>query len=284
MGNDRENKLLDRYFPAQVYGKTVERGCLGIVSKEQYERNLEIALYKELLKEIDDSLCDYYHDFVISNQDSTFGDFIAEVEKNNPYVKDDLINVHKLVQEILSKRVKGDRYRYIKQLKDEELFKIVEESQGSDFDSSDPKNAYASDLHAIIAEQLGLDDYSDLEYYCSVDTHLDKCGVDAFFKFKYLSNDGSEKQVTVCCDLTTKTESQKLSEIKAKKMANEKIFTDVILCLTNDEVEQMKKIYTNRRLGVNKDSEDFKKARRCYKHLLKIHAERIIKNFELRKE
>ncbi|MDD4931508.1 MAG: hypothetical protein PHG66_05195 [Candidatus Colwellbacteria bacterium] len=52
-------------------------------------------------------------------------------------------------------------------------------------DPSDPAPRFASDLHCLLAEELGLDDYHDLEFYTSVGTSLDLYhGVDAFFRLK----------------------------------------------------------------------------------------------------
>jgi hypothetical protein len=52
-------------------------------------------------------------------------------------------------------------------------------------DPMDPATRTANDLHALVAEQLGLDDYAKLGFYTAVRSPLDFFhGVDAFFEFQ----------------------------------------------------------------------------------------------------
>src|SRR6185369_4444565 len=52
-------------------------------------------------------------------------------------------------------------------------------------DPSDPDPRCANDLHALIAEKLGLDDFSELKLYTAVGSPLDFWhGIDGFFEFR----------------------------------------------------------------------------------------------------
>lgn len=65
-------------------------------------------------------------------------------------------------------------------------------------DPSDPSPEFANDLHATLADKLGLEDYADLEFYTAVNSHLDLYfGQDAFFKIKI-----GDKEIIVSLDLT----------------------------------------------------------------------------------
>lgn len=60
--------------------------------------------------------------------------------------------------------------------------KLVKEGQKGN--PSDPERPFANDLHAIIAEELGLSDYSKLNFFSAVGTALDHFhGVDGFFVY-----------------------------------------------------------------------------------------------------
>lgn len=65
----------------------------------------------------------------------------------------------------------------------------VKEFQPSD--PSDPERRFANDLHATIADKLGLEDYSALRFYtAATHTHLDVLhGIDGFFELQYSSED-----------------------------------------------------------------------------------------------
>lgn len=66
-------------------------------------------------------------------------------------------------------------------------------------DPSDPEAKFANDLHATIAEKLGLEDYTKLSFYNALGTSLDYYhGVDAFFKYK--DKEGNTHRITL--DLT----------------------------------------------------------------------------------
>jgi hypothetical protein len=76
----------------------------------------------------------------------------------------------------------------------ESLDVIKKHSEG---DPSDPDKRFPNDLHATIADKLELDDYSSLRYYTTVDSAVDRRGIDAIFD---LENNG--KILTVTVDLT----------------------------------------------------------------------------------
>lgn len=86
--------------------------------------------------------------------------------------------------------------------------KLVTEGQRGN--PSDPERPFASDLHAMIAEELGLSDYSKLNFFSAIGTALDHFhGVDGFFT--YNSPVGSPIIVTldVSLDLEKKEENHK---------------------------------------------------------------------------
>lgn len=59
---------------------------------------------------------------------------------------------------------------------------VVREMQP--FDPTDPTPSFANDLHATVAEKLGLTDYSTLRFYTALGTSLDRHhGVDGFFEW-----------------------------------------------------------------------------------------------------
>lgn len=67
----------------------------------------------------------------------------------------------------------------------EDAIEIVKSIQPKDSDPTDPDPYFARDLHAMLAENLELEDYSDLEYYTAVKSRFDFFhGVDAFFEWK----------------------------------------------------------------------------------------------------
>lgn len=64
---------------------------------------------------------------------------------------------------------------------------------------SDPDPRFANDLHATVAEKLGLDDFENLRFYTAVGTYIDVAnGVDAFIE---LDKDGKTMFTTL--DITT---------------------------------------------------------------------------------
>jgi len=60
---------------------------------------------------------------------------------------------------------------------------IVKKNQA--VDPTDPKSGAANDFHALVCEELGVDDYTEVSLYTSVGSPLDYYhGVDAFVEWK----------------------------------------------------------------------------------------------------
>ena len=58
----------------------------------------------------------------------------------------------------------------------------VKKNQGN-WDPTDPNTRFANDLHALVADKMGLDDYSDLKFYKALGGGLDHhWGADGFFE------------------------------------------------------------------------------------------------------
>lgn len=264
-------------------GRLVERGCLGRINKDDYQKNIERELYSYYIKKIDENLDDYFNDYLDQNPDNNSYSFLLEIQKENPARIEQLKKVQQRVKKIMNERVLGERLRFLKQIEIEDQFKIVEKSQGEDFEPSEPKTKFAYDLHATIADKLNLENFEDLEYYTSVETHLDNCGVDAFFKFKYQDEKGREKFIRVCFDITTNTPEEKRKQEIDKRRAGETILTDLILFLTNDEIEKIKEIYTNRNKKEEKSDERFQKMRKEYEFILNDSANKIIRQYNKRR-
>lgn len=290
MSNSWEDRIIGNIFKNEQQGKLIERGCLSVVSKKKYEQGIEKNLYKSFIKKIDFNLYEYFDDYSEQNPDKNFASFMQEIERDNPSRIADLEEIDKIVKKIIEERVVGERYRYLKDLKIEDQFDIIEKSQGQDFEPSEPKTDFANDLHATIAEELKLENFDDLEYYTAINTHLDNCGVDGFFKFKYQNEKGEEMSIRVCFDLTTNTPEEKNKQFLDKKRAGEKILTDVTLFLSEEDIENMKEIYKNRkRENKNmkneeiKNEETHKKRKKEYEFLLKNLAKQIIENYKKRR-
>ena len=71
---------------------------------------------------------------------------------------------------------------------------LLKEKQA--FEPSDPEPRFANDLHASVAERLGLEDYGKLKFFSSVGSPLDIYhGVDAFLELE--GKDGKKHVVTM---------------------------------------------------------------------------------------
>lgn len=95
-----------------------------------------------------------------------------------------------------------DRYKNATYVPYTRAMAMIKESQP--FDPTDPEPRFANDLHATVAEKLGLDDYGQLQFYTAVSkTHFDVFhGVDAFFELRLESEGGRTTRATI--DLTTR--------------------------------------------------------------------------------
>jgi len=77
-----------------------------------------------------------------------------------------------------------------------EAMRYVKEHQP--FDPSDPAPRFANDVHATIADMLGLEDYSQLKFFTAVSSLLDKChGIDGFFELEDADNPHKVLRVTI---------------------------------------------------------------------------------------
>lgn len=143
------------------------------------------------------------------------------------------------LKEIVESRVVKNRYIFLREISEEDQFEIIEKSQLRSFDACDPATDFANDLHATIVDEMGAE-YSDLEYYPAQGSHLDYCGVDAFFKFYYLDDNNKKNFVRVCLDLTSNTLENK-NQIRNEKNKNGgRSLTDVILFIEEENYDRKK--------------------------------------------
>ncbi len=81
---------------------------------------------------------------------------------------------------------------------------------------SDPSNKMANDLHYLVGEKLGLEDFNDLKLYSALGSPLDLYfGVDAFFEY-------GDAKITL--DITANPHK---TEHKADYIIHEDLLTDV---------------------------------------------------------
>ncbi len=101
----------------------------------------------------------------------------------------------------IGKETYGERFKGAEYVPYREAFRMVKESQP--FDPADPEPRFANDLHATLAEKLGLEDYSRLKFFTAVSkTHLDVFhGIDAFFELTLEDEHGA---VVATIDITTR--------------------------------------------------------------------------------
>ncbi len=87
-----------------------------------------------------------------------------------------------LEHELLGRPCQGKEKKYMPY---KEAVKWACSHQPEGWDPTDPPTRWANDLHAYVAEALGLEDWSELEFYTSLDSPFDTYhGVDAFFLFR----------------------------------------------------------------------------------------------------
>lgn len=90
-----------------------------------------------------------------------------------------------------------ERYKDFRYVPYRTALEIVKEFQPSD--PADPERRFANDLHATIADKLGLYDYRNLRFYTAVThTHFDIFHhVDGFFELQYTTDEGGIARVTL---------------------------------------------------------------------------------------
>jgi len=82
-------------------------------------------------------------------------------------------------------------YQYYK-----EAINFVKEHQAWE-NPSDPDPRFANDLHATIADKLGIEDYDLLKFYTAVGSALDHYhGIDAFFELEI--NPDNPHEIFIC--------------------------------------------------------------------------------------
>lgn len=90
------------------------------------------------------------------------------------------------------------RYKEAGFIKLKDAMDVIKRYQPEGSDPSDPTPDFANDLHATVAEKLGIEDYEKVRFYTSVGTYIDIAnGVDAFMEI-----DKDEKTVFVTLDVT----------------------------------------------------------------------------------
>jgi hypothetical protein len=123
----------------------------------------------------------------------------------------------------------------LKKLSEDEQFEVVEKSQFG-AGPSDLSTKFVNDLLAIIEEKLNIENYSDLEYYTAVNSHLDFCGVDGFFKLK-----NNNKDIRVCFDITGNSEVNKHEQGREKIKVGGKSFNVVSLFVDGNKEDYNRK-------------------------------------------
>jgi hypothetical protein len=242
-------------------GVELELNYLGPIKNSTYNKKTKELLYDSFIKD----------SFKRSFSKFSFSDNLTELKKRRSdlynkmkeYIKDD-------VEKIYGERVVRNRERFLKEIDIEDQFKVIEKSQLNDEPES-PETDFAGDLQSALAEKLGIEDYSDLEFYSSVGSHLDYCGVDGFFKAK--KKDGSGF-IRITFDLTMDSPENKEKQIRAKEMAGGKYLADVILFSEKETYREKKESF--------EDKESFQRNRDLDKEMIYKFADQIAKKLKER--
>jgi len=82
--------------------------------------------------------------------------------------------------DIISKREHVNYKTYYSSLKE-----VISQVDQTSWDATDPDSKIANDLHAHVADELGIDNYDELEFYPAVGSNFDVFhGVDCFFVYQ----------------------------------------------------------------------------------------------------
>lgn len=245
-----EDKFLRDTFNEQS-GNILEKSFLATIDDNKYIKNIQ-----EKLEEI--FITKNYS--VFKNSNDPVG-LLLELKKRNPQQYQELKNENlKEVKKFIEERVSKNRHKFLQELSLEEQFKIIEKSQAKNSDPTEPLTDFADDLHATIAQNLDID-YSDIEYYTAVKSHLDFSGVDAFLKFKYLDQNGQEKKIRVCLDISGNSAAGKAEQEKAKNKSGAKSLSDLIIFSEHEQY--------NRKRDKNLIKETAQKIIEIYKEKIK---------------
>ncbi|MFA5420583.1 MAG: hypothetical protein WC280_00970 [Patescibacteria group bacterium] len=240
-------------------GVELELNYLGNIKNGTYNKKTKEALYDVFIAE----------EFSKSgSRGIVSANNLVEVKKQRKALYEELkSHVESGVERVFNERVVKNRHKYLKEISIEDQFKIVEGSQVNE-DPSDPPTEFAGDLHATIASKMNLEDYSDLEYYSAVGSHLDYCGVDGFFKFKKTEKNGEPFSIRVAFDLTMDTEENKKNKINEKTRNGGKYLADIILYSKKESYREAKSNFDT--------EEDFKKGRAMDEKMINSFADKII--------
>lgn len=128
-------------------------------------------------------------------------------------------------------------------------------------DPSDPEPGFANDLHASLAEELNLDDFSELKYYTAVGSKLDYFHkVDAFFEWEVPNFDQKKCIALVTVDLTINPNKLKSGMYKA----------DILVFIDDDVLDDKEKYLRNMKEWSNKMSSVLKEEEKKCNKMKKI--------------
>lgn len=125
------------------------------------------------------------------------GDLLSRMPISNPSYRKELL--------ALQEKVMGQGYRPKREnsLPFREAVEITKRFQPGD--PTNPEQDFAREMRLALAEKLGLDSdeqMDQLKFFTSVRGPLDLHGIDAFFTFSYLDNEGRTKECMVSLDVT----------------------------------------------------------------------------------
>jgi hypothetical protein len=243
-------------------GKELETNCLGSINSKKYKEKLAetmelLKIYTSIIwkeKKEEDPKARIYFDFDNISMNAV-KEKVLEKKRNDPEGYEKIKNeIKDKVRKKLNNSMEN-KHHYL-DIPIEEQLKIVEKSQRNENDIFEPQQNFASDLHAHIAEELTPEDYSNLEYYTSVNSHLDWMGIDGFFKFKYKNKKGEEEQVRIPFDICSKNEMIKRQEQSRKRaLVSDSLSGDITILdmegkedynRKNEEDQILMKIFTKR--------------------------------------
>ena len=84
---------------------------------------------------------------------------------------------------------KQEMARAIEKVKEFQPYRNSQDSESGVADPSEPSLEFANQLHYTICKKLGLEHFSQLEFYTAVGSRLDSNGIDGFFEL-YLASGG----------------------------------------------------------------------------------------------
>jgi hypothetical protein len=226
-------KSPDYYNTAEKAGKELECNCLGFINDKKYLSLLKEKL--ELLELIKRNFGYYDHK---NPEHKKYLKFFKRMKKENEEKYNDLRDeIADKINYRLAKTM-NNKHKYLILIEEDEvseLIEMVEESQINEGNKTEPNLLFARDLHEYLAQELNLEDYNNLEFHTSTNTHIDACSVDGWFKYSYKDDNGQERDIRIMFDLTSKTLEQKLKEYREKRREGGKILSNLILSMPGQE-------------------------------------------------